>query len=325
MKNQWRRLSTYFVGLAVVATVALSGCNDDDDTTTPAPTTNTVTDVVVNGDDYSILETAVVKAGLADSLKTGSLTLFAPNNAAFTASGLDLNAVNAMDAATLKSVLKYHVLTTKTDAASIAAANNTEVTTLNGAKAYVTKNEGGVSINGAKVTTPDLAATNGVVHVIDRVLMPPNGNLLAVAQADTSLTYLVAALNKVINSNPTAGGTISAALSGAAPYTVFAPTNAAFRGAGFASVDAINAVADTSLTRLTNTLLAHVVSGRSFSTNLVTGTLPSAGTAPLTITTGTSGVQVRGAGNGTTNANVTKANVVASNGVVHVIDRVILP
>jgi uncharacterized surface protein with fasciclin (FAS1) repeats len=113
-------------------------------------------------------------------------------------------------------------------------------------------------------------------------------------------------------------------LTGTAPYTVFAPTNAAFQATPFNSIAFINAASGAALTTLTNVLLAHVVPGRVFSTNLASGTVTTAGMVPITITLGT-GVQVRGAGNGTNNANVTAANLTATNGVVHVIDRVILP
>lgn len=304
--------------LAVLAAAVFTGCKED----TPAP--NTVTDIVLANNDFSILRAAVSRAGLADALKTGTLTVFAPNDAAFTASGLSLNTINSLDINTLKAVLQYHVLSTTILSSAIATANNTEVTTLAGSKAYITKNTGGVSVNGAKVISADISADNGVIHVIDRVLLPPSRTLLQVAQDNPDFTFLVAALTKVIQANPTVGATVTAVLTGTAPYTVFAPTNAAFQATPFNSIAAINAASGTALTTLTNVLLAHVVPGRVFSTNLVSGTVTTAGMAPITITVG-SGVQVRGAGNGTNNANVTAANVLATNGIVHVIDRVLLP
>ena len=120
--------------LAVLAAAVFTGCKED----TPAP--NTVTDIVLTNNDFSILRAAVSRAGLADALKTGTLTVFAPNDAAFTASGLSLNTVNTLDVNTLKAVLQYHVLGTTILSSAIPTANNTEVTTLTGSKAYVTKN-----------------------------------------------------------------------------------------------------------------------------------------------------------------------------------------
>lgn len=92
--------------LAVLAGTLFTGCKEE----TPAP--NTVTDIVLTNNDFSILRAAVTRAGLADALKTGTLTVFAPNDAAFTASGLSLATVNTLDVNTLKAVLQYHVLGT---------------------------------------------------------------------------------------------------------------------------------------------------------------------------------------------------------------------
>lgn len=304
--------------IMLIAGVTFVGCKEEE----PAP--NTITDIVLTNNDFSILRAAVTRAGLADALKTGTLTVFAPNDAAFTASGLSLNTVNGLDVNALKVILQYHVLGTTTLSSAIPTANNTEVTTLAGIKAYITKNTGGVSINGVKVISADISADNGVIHVIDRVMLPPSGTLLQVAQINPDFTFLVAALNKVIQANPAVGATVTAVLTGTTPYTVFAPTNTAFQATPFNSIAAINAASGTTLNTLTSVLLAHVVPGRVFSTNLTSGTVTTAGMAPITITLGT-GVQVRGVGNGTNNANVTSANILATNGVIHVIDRVILP
>ncbi|MDF7816248.1 fasciclin domain-containing protein [Runella sp. MFBS21] len=321
MKTFWRKAKAQMVVMMMVAAGAtLVGCKDEETT----PTSNTVTDIVLANNDFTILRAAVTRAGLADALKGGTLTVFAPNDAAFTASGLDLSTVNSLDVNTLRTVLQYHVLGTTITASAVPTANNTEVPTLAGANAYVTKNDGGVSINGARVITADVKADNGVIHVINQVIMPPSGNLLQVAQANPNFTFLVAALNKVIQANPSVGATVTSVLTGTTPFTVFAPTNTAFQATPFNSIEAINAASGATLTTLTNVLLAHVVQGRVFSTNLTAGNVVTAGNAPITVTLG-SGVQVRGAGNGTNNANVTSANIVATNGVIHVIDRVILP
>lgn len=319
MNIYWKTFKTASLVLTMLASsFFLMSCEKDE------PTTNTITDVVLQNNDFTILRAAVTRAGLADALRAGTLTVFAPNDAAFTASGLDLATVNSLDVNTLKAVLQYHVLATKNLSTDLPTASNTEVTTLGGAKAYITKGTAGVSINGARVIAADVAADNGVIHVINRVLLPPAGNLLQVAQGNTNFTFLVAALSKVIQANPAVGATVTAVLTGSSPYTVFAPTNAAFQATPFNSIDAINAASGATLTTLTNVLLAHVVAGRVFSTNLVAGTVTTAGQAPLTVTLGST-VQVRGAGNGTNNATVTSADLVATNGVIHVIDRVLLP
>ncbi len=297
-----------------------TSCKKDDEATP-----NTVTDVVIAGDQFTLLEAAVVRAGLADALKnTNNITVFAPTDAAFRAAGFaDVAAINATPVATLTSVLQYHVLASRVASSAIQTADNAAQPTLlttNGT-IYITRNAGGVSVNGARVTQPDVAASNGVIHVIDRVLLPPAGNLLQAIQAlsaanNNNFSLLIAAATRV-------GGAVITTLSTAAgPFTLFAPTNAAFTAAGFANEAAINAA---SVATLQAVLLNHVVAARAFSTNLASGSVNSAGGGPLAVVVGASGVTVTGRGNGTNASNVTAANVVATNGVIHVIDRVLLP
>jgi uncharacterized surface protein with fasciclin (FAS1) repeats len=186
---------------------------------------------------------------------------------------------------------------------------------------FITKNAAGVSVNGARVTQADVAASNGVIHVIDQVLVPPAGTLLQVIQAlntanNNQYSLLIAAATR-------AGAAVITALSTATgPYTVFAPNNAAFTAAGFGTEAAINAATPAALQAV---LLNHVVGARVFSTNLVSGSVNAAGGGPLAIVVGSAGVTVSGKGNGTNVANVTRTNIVATNGVIHLIDRVLLP
>lgn len=312
-----RRFAPKFVLLALVIGT-MSACNKDkDDDKVVAP--KSITDIVNETSDFTILQAAITRAGLATALNGTTLTVFAPNNAAFVASGIaDVAAVNAMPEATLKSILEYHVLGTVQKAGDIATGDNQEVTTLGGQKVYITKNADGVSVNGAKVTSADISASNGVIHVIDHVLMPSSLNLLDLAKSDSNLSYLVAAVTRASANN---SAVLDALSSSTDAYTVFAPTNQAFIDAGFAT-EADLAVANSDT--LTNILLNHVLPGRLFSSNLKTGDATTAGSKPLKIDL-TDGVKITGAGNGTNAAKVTKANILATNGIVHVIDRVLLP
>src|SRR5205085_170457 len=115
----------------------------------------------------------------------------------------------------------------------VPAGPNAKVVTAGGDSVFVTRNASGVYINGVKVVTPDIAASNGVIHVIEKVLMPPAGNLVQVASADTTFSYLVAAVVRA----STGTTNVAAALSANSILTVFAPTNNAFRKAGFATID----------------------------------------------------------------------------------------
>jgi uncharacterized surface protein with fasciclin (FAS1) repeats len=215
-------------------------------------------------------------------------------------------------------VLQYHVVDGRQTAASLPTGDNSAVTALSGGTLYVTKNASSVSVNGARVITADVAASNGVIHVIDRVLLPPVGNIVETAiAAGPNFTYLVAAVQRASQGATNVAGV----LTGTGPLTVFAPVNQAFIAANFPTIESIQAADPAVLTRI---LTYHVVPGRVFSTNLVAGNVATAQGGNVNINLGT-GVQVTGLGNGGTAANVQQANVVATNGVIHAIDRVLLP
>lgn len=290
-------------------------CKDDEEEVAPM----TVTDIVLANNDFTILRAAVQHAGLADALKAGTLTVFAPNDAAFNASGFaNAAAVTSLPAATVKAILEYHVLGSTVLSTDIATASNQAVPTLNGQTAYITKNAAGVSVNGSTVVAADVNADNGVIHVINRVLLPPSQNLLQIAQGNPDFSYLVAAAVRAAEANPTV---VAALTSDASAFTVFAPTNQAFIAAGFPTAASLTA-ADPAV--LASIILYHVVPGRVFSTNLATGNVTAAASGVLKVDV-SDGVKITGNGNGTTASNVVSANILATNGVVHVIDRVLLP
>lgn len=294
----------------------LTSCGSDDDNT-PAP--KNLYDLVGDATDLTLLKAAIDKAGLAADLRAGTLTLFAPNDAAFRAAGFaDAAAINAADATTLKNILTYHVRAAKTLSSAIPTAVNTEIDMLGLGKAYVTKTGTGVSINGARVVRADTEGSNGVVHVIDKVLMASGTSLvltLSNAQLFPNHTYLVAAVTRAAAAVPA----LAAAVNGPGPLTVFAPTNAAFIEAGFPTIAAINAAPPATLAAV---LTNHVALVRAYSANLVTGDVATAGTSPITVTVGTP-VTLKLKNAGTVTANVTAADFTATNGVIHVIDKVL--
>jgi uncharacterized surface protein with fasciclin (FAS1) repeats len=151
--------------IAVAATAAgLAGC-----ATTPAPTT--ITDTVARTPELSTLSKLIADAGLADTLRgTGPFTVFAPTNDAFKAVPAKTLEELAKDKDRLRAVLTYHVLPVKVMAADVKTGN---VKTVNGADVGVSKAGGYVTFDEALVTQADVPATNGVVHVIDKVIMPP--------------------------------------------------------------------------------------------------------------------------------------------------------
>ena len=294
---------------AAALLLSLSACKKD----TAIKTDNTINGIVSTTPDFSTLNAAVTKAGLSATLSSaGPFTVFAPTNEAFTASGITSAVLGSLTADQVKNILLYHTIPSKILAAQVPAGPNAPVTAANGGILYVTNNSNGVFVNGIQVTQANVQASNGVVHVIGKVLMPPSGNIVEMAQADTSLSYLVAA---VIHAN------LQGALSGDGPLTVFAPTNNAFRAAGFETIASINAADPATLASI---LTYHVIDARVFSSDLTDGEqAPTLNGQKVTIGL-TSGATVKGNAN-MSPSNIVATNIVATNGVIHVIDQVLLP
>jgi uncharacterized surface protein with fasciclin (FAS1) repeats len=308
--------TAFWLSVAFMAFSAFSSCKKDDDKTTQ--TNTTITDVVSANASYSILKAAVVKAGLATTLSgTGPFTVFAPADDAFTAAGITMNTVNTLSADQLKSILLYHTLAAKVTSSNVPAGPNAAVATAGSDSIDVTKNSKGVFVNGVPVVKADIAASNGVIHSLGSVLMPPAGNIVEVAQADTTFSYLVAAVLRASQGTTK----VAQVLAGVGPYTVFAPTNNAFRAAGFATVAAINSADPNTLASI---LTYHVISGRIFSSDLTDGAQPATLNGGEVTIGLTSGATVKGNTN-TSPSKIVAANIVATNGVIHVIDQVLLP
>jgi len=322
MKNQSIKLSLKVLSLFLLS-FAIVSCNKDTDSSpVPTPETNTITDVVVAGSSFSTLESAVIKADLQETLSgTGPFTVFAPDNAAFTASGI--TNLDNLTAAQLENILLYHTIGAKIEAANVPAGPNAKVITANGDSVFVTSNANGVFINGIQVTNADVAADNGVIHVINRVLLPPSGNTVetAVASGLDSLVKAVTTATTAMGGDPTLANTLSTA-----ELTVFAPTNAAFTQ--LLSDLSLSDINDIPINTLLAVLRYHVVANRAFSSDLANGTLAmlAGGNSTINLSNGTNGgPTITGSGNSGTSSNITATNIVTRNGVVHLIDRVLLP
>lgn len=311
----------------LVFTLTFTACkNKDNGVTVPVP--QTLTQLITSNSRFTLLTAAVNKAGLSTILSgAGPFTVFAPTDDAFRAAGFaDVAAINAAPVAALTNLLQYHVISGSLPASAIPSgqiAKPTSATTNSAVYVSRTASTSGttgttVSVNEARLAQTDVLASNGVLHVIDRVLMPPTGTILAIARADTSLSILVALAQR--------GGTdVTTALNGTTPLTVFAPTNTAFRSAGISDTSAIRMA---QVTAVTGILTNHVVPAvRAYSPTLTNGaTISTLGGGSLTITTGTSSsLSVTSRGNKGVASKVITPNINATNGVIHKIDRVLLP
>ena len=262
----------------------------------------TIYDIVSLSTDHTTLETAVDACGLDVALSSsGSKTLFAPTDAAF--SLLPAGTVTALlaDIPQLTDILLYHVV--GDSVMSNTLTNGQIVTTLNGADVTVTINSTGVYINNAQVTVTDILASNGVVHVIDAVLLPTIYDVVSTSNDHTTLKVAI----------DTCG--LDVALSSSGSKTLFAPTDAAFNLLPAGTVTAL--LAD--IPQLTDILLYHVVGDSVMSNTLTNGQIVTTlNGADVTVTINSTGVYIN-------NAQVTVTDILASNGVVHVIDAVLLP
>jgi uncharacterized surface protein with fasciclin (FAS1) repeats len=270
----------------------------------------TVVDIVVGSPDHNTLEAAVIAAELADDLSgAGPFTVFAPTDAAFAA--LPAGTVDALLAdptGALSSILLYHVLGLQ--ALSTELVDGMIVTTLQGDDIMVTINADGVFINDAQVTVADISATNGVVHVIDAVLLPPvmpTNSIMDIVTNSADHNTLEAAL--------LASG-LNETLANPGDFTLFAPTDAAFAALPAGAVDAL--LTDP-FGALVNVLLYHALGGTALSTDLSDGLMVTTLQGQnVTVTINANGVFIN-------DAQVIIADIMADNGVVHVIDAVLLP
>jgi uncharacterized surface protein with fasciclin (FAS1) repeats len=310
------KLITKFFSLFLFASLLVSCSNNDE----PTIETNTIVDVAVNNNLTSLVA-AATRADLASILSSpGSYTVFAPTNDAFQAlldSNPAWNTINDIPVATLRAVLLFHVLETEVKSTDLS---DTYVNTLS-----VGPNEeqlslqveviGGVTFNGN--TTPitvDVQASNGIVHVINKVMLPPN--VVTLALNNDGFTSLVAALTDSRHTIDFVAG-----LSGAGPFTVFAPTNAAFQALLDSNTD-WNSLADVPVATLEAVLLYHVVEEANVqSGELTNGNVSTLG-GIITIDL-TNGAQIKTTSSQT--VNIIVVDVQGTNGVIHGIDTVLLP
>jgi uncharacterized surface protein with fasciclin (FAS1) repeats len=324
---------------------------------------------------HTTLVAALSQANLVATLQgEGPFTVFAPTDQAFTDAGIDLSTFDTPEEnATLADILLYHVYAGAVPASAVT--NGLAVTMVNGDKAtFAVGTDGSVSVGDATVTGADVQTSNGIIHVIDKVLMPPAGdicynmvshtivpgatnlicnsymyvenytmggqtitgcyNTVNHAVSDVSAAICGAYMwTPAVNLATTAGATtihtslvaaltaadLVATLSGDTEYTVFAPSDDAFAAAGI-DLDSFDTPEEIAV--LTDILLYHVVAGTTLSTDLAEGmtTVSAANSDDLTIHVANGAVMV-----GTAMANVTLADVPASNGVIHVIDQVLMP
>lgn len=258
---------------------------------------------------HGTLLAAATAAGMADALAgPGPLTVFAPVDDAFAAldSKLLASLLEPANVETLREVLGFHVVAGRFTAADVVKV--TELRTLCGQRLSVDVRPEGVFVGGAKVTTADVAASNGVVHVVDAVMLPATTDLVATAASAGSFTTLLAAVQ--------AAGLVDA-LNGDRPITVLAPTDTAFAALDPKLLASLLEPANKE--RLVSVLQLHVLPGRLSALELArAGTVETLGGVRLPVRVDGGRVTIGGAA-------LVGNDVESTNATIHVLERVILP
>ncbi|MFT7392494.1 MAG: transforming growth factor-beta-induced protein [Candidatus Azotimanducaceae bacterium] len=339
MKHTPKRLSAALI----VGAMTFAACGSDGNDAAPVETemaaeAGTIVDVAVANGSFDTLVAAVTAAGLVETLSSpGPFTVFAPTDDAFAA--LPAGLVDALllpeNQATLAKILTYHVVSGEVMAADVTDG---DVATVEG-QTIALSTANGVTVNGANVIIADVAASNGVIHAIDAVLLPPDvdaaallapaeveeeaaeapvetdapaeemesfGTIVDVAVLNGSFETLVAAVT---------AADLAETLSGEGPFTVFAPTDDAFAALPEGLVAALLLPENKDV--LVKILSYHVVSGEVFAADIVDGDVATVEGQTVALSTA-DGVTVNG-------ANVIIADVPADNGVIHAIDAVLVP
>ncbi len=320
------------LALGMALTIGATACQKVDSDILPS-----IAAIAVTNDDFSTLEDAAIQGGVAGVLSnsnpgdpSGDYTVFAPTNSAFSRLGLNQGAdLAVLNDGFLTSTLLYHVSNGNLAGTGIQQGG-TSGSALGPVRRFVSRGSEQY-INGSKILATDVQAENGTVHVIDKVLLATGVDIVQSAIALTQskvftspeLTFLVEA---VLYCDLAGALTASA---GSPSFTVFAPSDAAFKQLGVDLGVALNVAADIRKLpkeTVTAVLLNHVIAdGGKFTSEMNGGDVAPLGGTNLTLGAFNNGtLTLKGKSNGTV-ANMLIPDVLTTNGVVHVIDRVLLP
>ncbi len=269
----------------------------------------TIVETAVEAGSFKTLVAAVSAADLAETLSSpGPFTVFAPTDEAFAKlpAGTVESLLKPENKAQLAKILTYHVVPGRVAAADVVKLTGAK--TVAGERVKIDASDAGVKVNDASVVQTDIGCTNGIIHVIDSVLLPASQTIPEIATASGQFGTLLAAAN--------AAGLVPV-LSGDGPLTVFAPTDEAFTALPKGTVAEL--LKPENKAKLAEILKYHVVAGRVYSEDaLGLSSAPTVAGPSIKITPTDAGANING-------ARLVATDIDASNGVIHVIDRVLLP
>jgi uncharacterized surface protein with fasciclin (FAS1) repeats len=313
MKNLKTNIKSMVLVFTAIALITFAGCNDDDEVV-PEPDQDLV-EFIGTAPSLRILSGAIDVAGLTSTLKgPGPFTIFAPNNAAFEKLPKEVLQALLAHPALFADLLTYHVVSGSVKSTDLTSGS--VMTLLDGESIEVFISGGAVTLNStSKVIGPDYACTNGYVHIIDEVLFPegfelPKNSIIGIAAGNPNLSTLVSALIMFPD--------LVSALGSDGTYTVFAPDNDAFAAL-------LEAIEQTSLDDIPESVLRSILEYHVISTAVImSGDLTDGQTAEalsgeqLTVTVNNDGIFI-------SDSKVTSPDIEASNGVIHIMENVMIP
>ncbi|RAJ73705.1 putative surface protein with fasciclin (FAS1) repeats [Chitinophaga dinghuensis] len=317
--------------LSATLLLSLFACKKDKEEAAPASDSNNLLYVIEdNKFNFSYFNTALTVTNFGNTLTTqGPLTVLIPDNSAFQRAGYNsIDMVSQESGIVLQNMVQYHTLNGRWQLDKLPFRFNQQITTVAGTQLFVTHwvkdKDTIITINGTRVTAQNMPASNGLIQVINAVMQPLTQDKISDAvAADPSLTFFNAALQQA---------DMKTLLRGDGPFTIFAPNNTAFKNAGFPSTDSIR---NTDPAVLKSILQFHILNNRRFVYDYVLSTGQSNTSSQTMLNNSTTtvnllyngvdytGITIQGAGN-TSPCQLLKSNVLANNGVLHVIDKLLM-
>jgi uncharacterized surface protein with fasciclin (FAS1) repeats len=291
------------------AALMLAGCKKND----AAPTAPTLDAFLKSRPDLSIFDSALNKANLQTFRQgKGPFTWLVPTNDAFTAAGLTLDSITRMKPGDVSYLIMYHMINAAVMTRDMIAQNSFARTTNMGSAVYLGQNGENFFVNGSRITSPDIQVSNGYVHVLNRVNIPPalRSHIQVILNSTGQHSLFIQALTKANRWAQLTGST----------FTVFAPTDAAMNAAGLTSA----AITAAPVARVDSIVRYHYLSNiRLFTSDLGDRTTPQTALgAGRTLQASAGGMKLKGRGNATP-VDIIRGDILGMNGVVHVINGVL--
>ena len=301
---------TFFAYLFLgISALTIASCEKNNPINNPPPVN--IADMIAGNPEFSMMESAIVRSGLETQIRNApDITFFLADNAAFQNAGIDQTYLDNLSVDDLTALVLYHEVDHSINSSEFPLGDT--ITTVSNLHVFSNVNDNGIYINGIRIKTADIQATNGIVHMLEKALVPPTGSLYDFVLGNPDLSLMKAAIDK-------AG--LASTLQNGGKLTLFAPTDAAFNAAGYMTVtDIINANQDT----ITRIVKDHIVPTEFFKADFIAGViLKNLQGNELVVSAIPPSISLTGSAQPV--STVTSFDLLSKNGVAQIVDNVILP